>query len=787
MFAARDQALELRDYLLVLRRRKWTIGLTAALVIAIAVGASLAQTKVYQGVASVLLQPKSTESLFDPSNGQRNDPIRAVQTEIQVLRSRPVRDLVTKRLGSVPNATASPVGQTDVIEVKAEHTDPRRAADVANAYARAYIEFRRTQAVDDLLAAADEIQSKISDLQKRADSLVSPPVASGRNGATTSPESMSQRDSLLQQQALFRQKLDQLQVDAALKSGGAQLVTPAVPPVTPIRPTPKRNGAIALVLGLVLGIAAAILREYLDDSLKTKEDVDRAATGLPVLGLIPALPGWKDKKSALVVSLSDPKSPAAEAYRALRTSVQFLGIEKKLRAIQVTSPSAAEGKSTTIANLAVALAGAGQRVVAVDADMRRPRVDRFFGLDEKLGLTSILLGDASLEDALQSSLAVEGLSILASGPIPPNPSELLAGDQFRQLLRRLEDRFDVVLIDCPPVLPVTDATVLAASVDGTLLVATAGQTQRRELHRAAEMLQQVQAPVLGVVFNGVTDDGSYGYSYGYRYAYTSEPKKKSADDGPDQKGRSAKRGRRSKVSARSGHEPRPSPPSPVRREFDRPEDRTDSLSVAFEERQRAAHRARSTPDEVMPDEVGAATDTRTAPDPAHLPSELAPSVGADLPMPVSGSLRLALGKVGAAPEEPPRGRNEEATPTPDDPHAAGQGLTEAAKQLLKKYGMPSEPPPPHPASDASARLTQRPTATSEASEIERPESFEMPTVPSSESRGGPTDDDLVKWWEQPAGDRTAPQPAASAETRGDDIVAALERAVWADDPRWTSP
>jgi capsular exopolysaccharide synthesis family protein len=506
--------LELRDYLRVMRRRKWTIALVTIGVVGAAIGLSLMQTPVYRATAEVLLQAKSSESLFDPSTGQRNDPARAIQTEMQVLRSRPVRDLVEKKLGSAPKVSAAAVGQTDVIAVSAESTDAGRAADIANAYANSYIEFRRQQAVDDLLSAAEQIQQKIADLQKQIDALAPAETTAGTAGDKT-----LQRESLQQQQALFRQKLDQTQVDAALKSGGAQLVTPAIASTSPVRPTPKRNAAVALVVGLMLGVGLAFLLEYLDDRLKTKEDVEQVMPGVPVLGMIPTLGGWRDKASTVVVSLSDPKSPAAEAYRSLRTSVQFIGLDRSIRTLQITSPAESEGKSTTIANLAVALAGAGQRVVVVDADLRRPRIHDFFGLDHAIGLTSVLIGEVSLSRALQPAPGISHVHILPSGPIPPNPSELLASERAAEVFRTLRDHADIVLIDCPPVLPVTDATVLAHRIDATLLVVHAGHTEQRQLKRAVEMLTQVEAPLLGIVLNGLTDERAYGNKYRYHYTY----------------------------------------------------------------------------------------------------------------------------------------------------------------------------------------------------------------------------------------------------------------------------
>ncbi len=519
--------LDLRGYLRVISRRKWIIVLTTFIVAATAGGVSLLQTPVYEGRADLLLQARSTETLFDPNTGARTDPARALDTEIQVLKSRPVRDLVVNRIGDVPDPMASAVGQTDVFAVKAQSTDPERAALVANTYAAAYIDFRRTQAVNDLLSAAAQIQDKIDALQKQIDAIGPPDTT--KTGSTVADTAIQQRNSLIQQQVLFQQKLDQTQVGAALKTGGAQLVTPALVPESPVSPKPARNGVLGVLVGLMLGTGLAFLFEFLDDSIKSKDDLERATPGATVVGLIPAQGNWKDTGATFVVSVSESKSPAAEAYRSLRTSVQFMGLDRKIRVIQITSPSQAEGKSTTIANLAVALASAGQRVVIVDADLRRPRIHHFFGLDNTFGLTSVLVGDVSLADAMQPAPGLPRIHVLASGPIPPNPSELLAANRTAELLKTLAQHADVVLIDCPPVLPVTDATVLAPRCDATLLVVRAGRTHQGQLRRAAEVLAHVSAPVAGIVLNGLTSESGYGYSYGYgsgyRYETPAEPKR----------------------------------------------------------------------------------------------------------------------------------------------------------------------------------------------------------------------------------------------------------------------
>jgi len=496
--------LEFRDYLAVVRRRKAIIVLVTFFVTAAGLVASLLQTPVYLGTAELLLQPRSTESLFDSTSGLRIDPARAVQTEIQVMKGQPVRAAVRDALGSAPPVSPVPVAGTDVIEVRAESTDPARAAAVANAYVTAYIDFRRKQAVDDVLAATDQIQSRIADLQRQID-------------AAAPSQSNAQKEALVSAQAAFKQKLDQLQVDKALKTGGAQLVTPASTPTDPVRPKPVKSGIVALATGFALGIGLAFLIDYLDDSVKTKEDLE-AASGLPVLGLIPVVDSWKPRTGTMLVSISEPQSPAAEAYRTLRTSLQFLALEQPLRTLQITSAGAQEGKSTTLANLGVALARAGQQVVIVCCDLRRPRIHEFFDLPNDVGFTSVLLGRTPLGEALQKVPDQARLSVLASGPLPPNPSELLSSKRTAEVITSLQAEFDTVLIDSPPVLPVTDALVLSGKVDATLILSVAGATTRKQAARTSELLRQVGAPLIGSVLNGVTAEGSYDYGYRYESA-----------------------------------------------------------------------------------------------------------------------------------------------------------------------------------------------------------------------------------------------------------------------------
>jgi non-specific protein-tyrosine kinase len=521
---------------------------------------SYLQTPRYAATAKLLLKQRSADSLFESRGQAYVDPARSVDTEIEVIKTEPVRDLVRQRIGSAPAVQVSPIGKTDLVTVTAVSTDPRRTAVVANAYASAYIDYRRKQAFDELSAASEEVQTKITEIQAQIDNLGSTTVNLPQCiDDRTTPEACNQRataqatvtqrrTTLISQLGLFQQRLDQLQVDSALARGGAQLVTPASTPLQPFAPSPIRNAVLAVILGLMLGVGVAFLIDHLDDSIKAKEDFERAVPGVGVLGLIPLVPDWKSKTESRIVSLSEPNSPTAEAYRTLRTSVQFLGIDRQVRLVQVTSASAQEGKSTTLANLAVAFASSGLRTIAVCCDLRRPRLHEFFHVNNEVGFTSVLLGNVALSKALQPVRGQDRLFVLASGPLPPNPAELLSSSRTADLLRNLASQADIVLIDSPPVLPVTDALILSQRVDTTVLVSSARTTTRKAAARAVEMLHQVNAPLVGAVLNGVTEEGGYG-TYASRYYTTANG---SADGLPQNgNGPAGRAGRRRDKAKRS--------------------------------------------------------------------------------------------------------------------------------------------------------------------------------------------------------------------------------------------
>lgn len=501
--------LELRDYLAVLRRRRATVGLTTLVVVAAALVLSLLQDPVYRAETELLLRPRVAEEVLGGDAGTtRNNPDRDIQTQIRIITSEPVKELVRERVGSAPEVSARPVSGTDIVIVAAESTDPEEAAVVANAYAEAYRQFQVRQATQEFEDATAELQPALEDLQARINSLQAE-IDGAPAGQTDTFR--TQRDSLIQQRALLRQDLDKLGLIANLSSG-ARVVTPAETPSSPVRPNPVRNSTIALFAGLVLGVGLAFLFDYLDDSIKGKEDIERVAPGATVLGLIPRVADMADNT---VVSLSERNSEAAESYRTLRTSIRFLGLDRALGSLQITSPNAYDGKTTTAANLAVVMRQAGFRVALIGADLRRPRVHEVFGLPNQVGFTSVMLGQVALNDALQEVPGMSQLMVLASGPLPPNPSELLSSQQASEILSSLRAAGYFVLVDSPPVIPVTDALVMSRQVDATLLVCSTA-TSRREAGRAFELFEQVGAPLAGVVLNGVSPQAGYGY-YGSYY------------------------------------------------------------------------------------------------------------------------------------------------------------------------------------------------------------------------------------------------------------------------------
>jgi polysaccharide biosynthesis transport protein len=478
----------------------------AGVVVSLAI--SFTQARQYAATAQVLVQPSSVSSAL----GATEQPVTQteVQTMQQLVSSAPVTSAVRRQLGRAPGVSAAEVAQTNVISITATDPVPAQAARVANAYAAAFVSHQRTVALDSLAAVEEQLRAQVRSIGTQIRHL------------RTTPGSGSELTALVNQQAVLREQLAQMQVSAAGDTGDLALVTPAQAPPSPISPKPAEAGLLGLAVGLILGLAAAFLRESLHDAVASSQAAEESG-GAAVLGAVPMISSWKKRDQPLVVSLARPMSPAAEAYRSLRTSLLAARQERDLRTILVTSPAGPEGKTSTLSNLGAMFAQAGERVVLVSCDLRKPRLGAFFGVDERLGLTTAVLGEQPVEELIQSLPGHENLWLLASGQPPPDPAGLLNGTRMQEIFSTLRGLFDLVLIDSPPVLPVTDAVVLSKDADATLLVVAAGQTRRGDLERAAEKLAQANARVTGIVLNETSRQrGGDGYRRGYGGTYPSD-------------------------------------------------------------------------------------------------------------------------------------------------------------------------------------------------------------------------------------------------------------------------
>jgi len=448
--------VELKDYIRVIRKR-WQI--IVAVMLVVVAGAALATAlspKIYQAQTRLFVSTAGSSDSGALLSGS-NFTQQRVKSYADVITTPNVLDPVIQTLQL--NITAAKLGDqitatvpldTVLIEVAVTNTDPRVAAQVADAVGK---QFTRT----------------VADLES---------VSKGQ----TSPVKVT-------------------------------VVSSPTVPTTPISPKPTRNLALGLVLGLLLGLGLALLRDLLDTTIKMEKDCSEV-TDLPVIGGIAFDPDAS--KNPLIVQ-ADPHSPRAEAFRTLRTNLQFVDAANHPRSIVFTSSVPGEGKTTTTANLAITMAAGGARVCVVEGDLRRPRLLEYMGMDGSLGLTNVLIGQAELGDVLQQ-FADSSVYVIGAGSVPPNPSELLGSTAMIETLRELESRFDVVIIDTPPLLPVTDAAVLSTIAGGTVVVVGAGRVDRDHLARSLQSLDAVKGRVLGLVLNLIPIKGTDAY-YNYREGY----------------------------------------------------------------------------------------------------------------------------------------------------------------------------------------------------------------------------------------------------------------------------
>jgi non-specific protein-tyrosine kinase len=466
----------------------------------------------------------------DPNTSQLYTSQQLVFTYVQIARREPVLQGVVDAL-KLPIAwdvlkgqvSVSPIAGTNLIEIKVIDTNPARAKVLADEIAHQLIlqsptptdaktgqrsEFVNKQLAD-LETKIDQTNADIQDLQ---DSIVS--EVSARRIQDIQVQIATKQGQLNTWQSTYANLL-------TFVKGGANylsVVEPAALPRTPINPGTMQTLLLAAMIGMILAVGAAFLLEYMDDTIKNPDDVQRIL-GSTALGMIARIAPIALPTDA-VIAATNPESSIAEAYRVLRTNIQFAALDNPVTSLMVTSSGPQEGKSTTLANLGVVIAQGGKRTLLVDTDLRRPTLHKLFGLPHKQGLTNLLLSTTPDIAGTAQATNVANLFVLTSGPHPPNPAELLASKRMDALIDLFKEGYDAVLYDSPPVLAVADAAILASKVQEVMLVVDSGHTRSDVARTVKEALNKTGAKFLGVVLNRLVMQRS-GYGY-YYYYYSSE-------------------------------------------------------------------------------------------------------------------------------------------------------------------------------------------------------------------------------------------------------------------------
>lgn len=508
--------VDLRDYIAILRQRWILIAATTLATIAVAAGLTWTTTPTYA----------SSTGLFI-STSQVSDDSQALQgSQFSIQRVKSYADLVSQ--------TAIMSRVVDRLEL--EET-PKQLGEKVTASAELDTVILRITVTDESPERAQQIAQTTAE------------VFVGYVGELETPPGQDQA-------TIKATVVDQAQVSNS-----------------PVAPQPVRNLGLGLVLGLLLGAGIAILRHTLDTSVRSAAAVEEI-TGAPVIGSVPF---DKTAGGAPLLSDIDPYSPRSEAFRVLRTNLQFIDPDAEEKVFVVTSALPGEGKSSTTINLALALTENGNRVAVVEGDLRRPRIAEKLGLVGAVGLTTVLVGRSSLNDALQTTIH-DRLEVLTSGKTPPNPAELLQTRAMSNIIAELRENHDFVLIDAPPLLPVTDAAIIASKVDGAILVVRHGETSHEQVRIAADRLASVDGRLIAAIVNMTpTNKSSSGYGYGYGYGYApaaAEPQRIARAEKPDREQTTSRRARKQAAREASVIPPRVSneDPPPV----DSPQDPSDA-------------------------------------------------------------------------------------------------------------------------------------------------------------------------------------------------------------------
>jgi non-specific protein-tyrosine kinase len=491
----------------VLWKRRWTIVVVTLLVVAVAIALSVRVTPICASKASVLVESAPNQTTTTEPN---------MATEKQVATSTSVARIVMQKLHLTVSAqtvlnhlSVSVPVDTQILDISYSDPQPRIAQQRAQAFAEAYVSYRQQGLLAQLADSQRTLQTQTAALTTQLGDLQS--QIDRETNANKRALEQAQASSLIAQISILQQKLAAL--DPTQSAPPGRLLEPAPLPLRPVSPNYPVNIALSVFAGLALGAFAALLREYADDRIRGREDLE-ARLGTPVLAAIQTTKGKKDWSASQLVTSVDPRSVVSESFAQLRANLAFAAHECGAQAILVTSCREQEGKTFTSANVAVALARSGKRVIAVSGDVRRPRLEQMFGLSPSVGLIDALVDDVDVSSLL-TDVGIDHLALLPAGLTPGNPNEFLASDRMAMLLADLRGLSDFVIIDAPPLLAVADAAILAASCDGVLFVCDERSVTRKDIARAREQLERTRTIVLGAVLNNAHADGPRGY---YAYA-----------------------------------------------------------------------------------------------------------------------------------------------------------------------------------------------------------------------------------------------------------------------------
>lgn len=512
--------MELKQYLYLAKRWWWLLLLMTLLGGGAALGASVLQEPVYEASTTVLINqaPGALPTAESVLAGQR-----VAATYAELMLQRPVLEAVITNLqlnitpGELENqVTVTPVRDTNLLVVSVRDTEPGRAAAKANEIVNVFIEqniqYQSSRYAASLAALQGEMEKLQAELAQTEASLES---LEGASTDSAIAERIRLQDHLSENQqtyASLMQSYEEIRLAEAQTTDKVNVVETALPGTS--QTSIPRNTLLGAVVGMMIGAGAVFLIEYLRETVKTDAEVEQLV-GAPTLGIVHQIKA-NGTGSVAIITASKPRSSYAEAYRVLRANIDFATIDKPPRSIVVTSSGPSEGKTTTAANLAIAIAQSGKRVLLVDADLRRPKLHQVFQQPNNYGITSALLHhDGELVVSHIIPTEVDNLFLLPSGPLPPNPADLLASRRMAQLIQELETHLDCIIFDTPPVLAVADSSLLARLCDATLLVVQADTTRTQVLRRATDQIAQSGAHLLGVVLNRVpsTSNGYYYYHY----------------------------------------------------------------------------------------------------------------------------------------------------------------------------------------------------------------------------------------------------------------------------------